>query len=571
MRIICKILIKIFVLLTIGIILQLSLFNFVFALTVTKPNVTGPFGTEVNSYTGELFYQRTDLYIPGRGLDLTIQFSYNSGRTIRDWGYGRGWSFSYGMQYYFENTSIIIERPDGQKDEFVWNGSFYEPPVGVYDEVTEYETDKYLLTTKYGIKYYFEESSHKKITKIEDRNCNTMVFTYNEGLLATITDPSERQVNLNWENDHLIQITDFDSPNRVINYEYDDNNNMTIVTDPAGNSIIYEYGELHNMTSITDARSNTATITYHENLAVAGLSTSLCNKTFIYNIVDLTTTVTQFVSSGNRTTEYLFDTEHRVIDIQLPSGDNISYTWDSNNNIISYTDANGNPTNYTYDDKGNKLSETDCLGNNETYTYETSYNQITSITDKRGNTTTYDYDTNGNLISITYPIGNETFTYDSFGNRKSYTDKNGNETTYTYDACGYMISEIDPLGNTEAFTYDPVGNTISFTDKNGCTTTYTYNELDILVSTTDALGNTTTYIYDENRNLISKTSANGCTTTYTYDELNRLTTITNALGGTTNYEYDDAGNKTSETDENGNTTTNTYDLLNRLISPSVPR
>ena len=141
---------KIIAIFCITAMMHLILVDSVYALTSTKPNVSGPYGTNVNSYTGNLFYQRTDLYIPGRGLPIDISFSYNSGRTARDWGYGHGWSFPYSMQYYFDNSSIIIERSDGRKDEFVWNGSSYDPPTGVYDVLTEYQSDKYLLTTKNG-------------------------------------------------------------------------------------------------------------------------------------------------------------------------------------------------------------------------------------------------------------------------------------------------------------------------------------------------------------------------------------------------------------------------------------
>ena len=44
---------------------------------ITKANVNGPFGVKVNTHNGSLFYQRTDIYIPGK-LPLEISFSYNS-------------------------------------------------------------------------------------------------------------------------------------------------------------------------------------------------------------------------------------------------------------------------------------------------------------------------------------------------------------------------------------------------------------------------------------------------------------------------------------------------------------
>ena len=50
-----------------------------FAQNLTKPNIVGHAGIKVNSFTGNKFYQRSDLFIPGRGLSLNITFTYNGG------------------------------------------------------------------------------------------------------------------------------------------------------------------------------------------------------------------------------------------------------------------------------------------------------------------------------------------------------------------------------------------------------------------------------------------------------------------------------------------------------------
>lgn len=256
--------------------LYLSLADVALALTSTKPNIIGPGGNQVNSYTGNLFHQRTDLFIPGRGLSLEIKFSYNSGRTLKDWGYGDGWSFTYSMQYYFDILDLIIERSDGRKDEFVWNGSSYDPPTGVFDVLEEYQSGKFRLTTKQGLKYFFDESSHKKLTKIEDANGNSITITYTDGNPTTITDPSGRNLTLTWTGGRLTQITDANaSPTRTISYQYNGSGNPVQVTDPAGNTTSYTYGSWSNITSITDARSNTVNISYNANKAISGISVAI--------------------------------------------------------------------------------------------------------------------------------------------------------------------------------------------------------------------------------------------------------------------------------------------------------
>ncbi|WP_427927378.1 DUF6531 domain-containing protein, partial [Acinetobacter baumannii] len=50
----------------------------VMAQKLNTPNRTGPMGLEVNTYTGNLFFPRTDGYIAGRGIPIDLSFYYNS-------------------------------------------------------------------------------------------------------------------------------------------------------------------------------------------------------------------------------------------------------------------------------------------------------------------------------------------------------------------------------------------------------------------------------------------------------------------------------------------------------------
>ena len=89
----------------------------IIAQNITKPNIFGPMGIEVNSLTGNIHYQRNDLFIPGQGLDLNLMFTYNSDKTSWDHGYGYGWTFPYNMLYEIIGTDIIIRRQDGRADQ----------------------------------------------------------------------------------------------------------------------------------------------------------------------------------------------------------------------------------------------------------------------------------------------------------------------------------------------------------------------------------------------------------------------------------------------------------------------
>jgi YD repeat-containing protein len=534
--------------------------------TDTKPNEPGPWSSlQINTYTGNLFYQRNDLNIPTRGeIQLSIDFWYNSLMKDMDDGYGKGWSFSFGMYYTNQEDQFTVYREEGQEDVFTWDVAveMWAPPAGVYDELTEYESGKYLLRTKYGIRYYFDDNSHKKLTGIIDRNGNTITLSYFEGKPTTITDPSGRMLNLSWAGDHLSQLTDPNtSPGRVIAFSYDENWNLVQVTRPLSNVYQYGYDVNGNMNAVTDPNGNTVTITYDANEAVAGLSCAPVNynKTFVYDNCNNTTTVSQVVSAINRQTIYTFDLDGRVINKQFPDGNDISYTWDSQDNMITYVNEMGSTITYTYDTKGNMLSETDCRGNAEIYTYESTYNNMTSYRDKNSNFTYYGYDASGNLNLITDCFNNtEVFTYNSYGQVLIAKNKNNQTTTYTYDIYGNQTALTDPLSFSKTRTYDLAGNMLTETDKRSYTTTYTYDALDRNTLITDEMGYTRSFIYDANTNLVSETNQNGKTTTYAYDAANRLISTTDANGGTFTRAYDEASNVVSETNARGSATTSTY-------------
>lgn len=291
-----------------------------------KPYDSGPFGIQVNTFTGALYYERSDLFIPGKGLSMSITFHYNSGKVYFDRGYGHGWTFSYHMLYEKKGTSIVIERSNGQRDRYSFNGSGYDPPTGVYDELTEYQPDKFLLESKYGMKFYFEDASHHRITKIENRNGNTLTFDYTVGELTTITDPSGKQLILAWSGGHLSQVTDPNTtPSRVITYTYT-GDNLTQVTDQDGNTISYGYGSWYNMTSLTDKNGVTLDITFTDktvtnyNIPLLGI-----DKSFAYDTFEFTTTITDFVSSGNQVTIYHYNLDNKIDLIENACGDTMEY------------------------------------------------------------------------------------------------------------------------------------------------------------------------------------------------------------------------------------------------------
>ena len=179
------------------------------AQNINHPNITGPMGLQVNTNTGNLFLGRTDIYIPARQLDFDISFSYNSFSYIKNKGYGNGWNFMYDMQYRIDTASrVLILWGDGREDTFTNNGSRFIPQAGFFDSLSQYQSGKYLLKTIAGMQYYFDNSTHKRLTKMQEPNGNVLNFGYTDSLVTGITNTAGQTISLSYTNGKLASVTD---------------------------------------------------------------------------------------------------------------------------------------------------------------------------------------------------------------------------------------------------------------------------------------------------------------------------------------------------------------------------
>lgn len=558
-------------------ILQILIYIFLFSFwssvkaqdyNSTKANIIGPNNFVVNSYTGNLHYQRNDLLIPGRGLGIDMTFSYNTAQRSKNWGFGNGWTLTYNMAYTIDSLGVIIERMDGSRDLFIDQEGEYTAKAGVFDQLAEYESSKYKLRAKNGTTYYFENPDHQRLTKIEDRNGNTLTFINGDSTITSIIDPSGRMVDLIWENGRLAKITIQSDSQRTVHFEYDEDGNPIRVTNPEGGYVEYFYNEANVLTGMIDENGNRIEIEYTDLMAVKRISSCLSTMNIIYDFVNTKTHVTERVGGETQITTYEYDQNGRLLSQQGNCCNNSqSYTYDENDNVMVRKDANGNATFYSYDASGNIIQEIDAMGSVQTYAYEPEYNQITKHTDKNGNETVYEYDDQGNLINILYASGDfETMAYDEFGNKVTHTDGNNRTTTHQYDQNGYLIKTINAIGASKEMVYDGVGNLIQETDFNGNTTQFQYDALNQLVEETDALGHKRNFEYDNRGNIISFKDKNGYVSNLTYNENDQLIEIETPLGFTEKFSYDARGNLLSHTDRNGHKTIYKYDQLNRVVA-----
>jgi len=605
-----------------GILLCMASFSVTIshAQNINTPNSKGPMGLEVNTLTGNLFFSRNEFSIPARGFNINIAFSYNSFNFDINNGYGNGWNFLYAIQYKNDTSnSKAIVWGDGREDVYTTAGGIqYTSPRGFFNALSEYQPSKFLLTEPEGTRYYFDNATHKRITKMEEPNGNFISFTYTDTLLTALTNNAGQSIGFSYDpKGRLTSVLDaITTPNRTWSYTYDEGNNLVQATDPLAGTKKFAYIVNGPIKSVTDKNNNLVDIIYYPDFTVSELIG--CNKrqSFSYDTATNKSIVTDYLQDGQtQVTEYQYKTDNDaswLVGMKSNCcGYNMSFEYDADGNKIKETDANGNITHYTYDSRGNVLSVTDALNQTISYTYSNQLNKLTSVTDAKGVTSGFSYDLKGNLIQITEtgnhiytasynshgeittstdPKGNTyIYSHDAYGNPLQVTGPNGYLATLGYDARGNLIAYKDAKGNSSNLSYDilnrvkkitdPISNSIqleydaesnikTFKNQNDESSHFTYDASNRLVQFTDAMGHKYFLSHDAMNNVIKVTNAIGSTMSLSYDSRNRLSKLSDALGNISSLSYDAKGNITLIKLPNGQQYAYTYDPLDRVIQVS---
>jgi RHS repeat-associated protein len=395
--------------------------------------------------------------------------------------------------------------------------------------------------------------------------------------ITSSADGTNELITINYIDDAHSTVTD--SFGRVTTYTFDKSKGMSHATNISGpgckecgqGNVSYSYDDNLNMTSITDGNGNVTTFTYDSNgnmLTKTEAYGTPLQRTITYTYEPTYNQVTSITDPLGRTTNFAYDIVGNLTSITDPAGAITSFTRNTQGLITQITDAQGNSTDFTYDLYGNIATITDSLGNVTSYTYDVM-GKLLSVTDARGNQTNYTYDLRDRLTQVRDSLNNlTTYTYDLAGNLTAITDAKGNATQFLYDSINRLIRETNALGNQRNYTYDSQSNLISKTDANGQTTTYTYNDYNRLITISHPGGSQSTFTYDTLGNLTGASNPN-ISYTITYDALNRKTSITDNLSRTINYTYDANSNRATMVDPTG-TTTYVYDVMNRLTSMTDP-
>jgi|GEM_PF-1993763 len=522
----------------------------------------------VNLWSGNLMVQHTDLTVPGRGLPVVIQRTYNS-QSTRTGAFGKGWSSIIDTHLEFSGSTVTLV--DAYGGEFVFTDpeadggdKIYKAPAGRHSVFTKHADGTYSERKKNKSTYYF--NSDGKLTKIRQRNINNCIdFTRDgSGKVTAITETSGRTTQIEYNNGYVYRIKD--PQNRTVTYEHTfdgDNTRLTAMRDQELFQTSYQYNSDDRLSKVTNPRGNSISFTYDSNTHVKQVLDPLFSVDYKYYKGQ--TRVSD--SYGHLLIYYLNDTGGIT-----QSTDTMGYstwlTWDNDKNITEMKNARNQTTTMTYDGKGNVLTTANAYFT-KTFTYDGSDN-LTSVMDGKNLTSTFQYEVSaiypyGILKKVISPMGKTAeFSYDAFGQPLEVQNARDYTTKYTFNENGYITKVTDALNNESTISYNNIGEAQTSTVPINGTTNYTYNARGLMTQVKTPLNNTTSMEYDGNGNRTKVTNAKGKSTQYSYDEDDRLVTVKDALGKNTLYTYE-KGRLATTKDPSGFTTSMDYDSNDRVI------
>ena len=369
--------------------------------------------------------------------------------------------------------------------------------------------------------YHF--NADKRWTGITDGLGNRTTFILDDyHRVEKIISPNGSITKNQYTGDTLIavkQLIDYNALSRMPewrtqHYLYDNDNRLTELLDPHGNSTELAYDAAGQIKQITNANGNA--------------------------------------------THIQRDDKGRISKQILANGSSHSYEYNDKGELIVQTDCSGNHTRYHYDDLGRITQITDAQDQQTTFTYD---QRTDSATNSNGIQHTQA------PTHIRYPDGSsERFVYDSSGRLLKHTDAKEQATEYQYSDDSLPIKRIDALGHTLEYDYDNLRRLIKLTNENGEKWTFDYDKADNLISETRFDGYTSHYEYDQAGQLvhqIDNPQAKREEQKHTY--LQR-----DLLGQLTHKHSLDSVNKNSKSAQRHHKTQYQYDIAGQLIRATSP-
>lgn len=318
-------------------------------------------------------------------------------------------------------------------------------------------------------------------------------------------------------------------------YQFDNNSNVTQVTDAKENSSKYTYNVHNELIKVTNALDHVIELQYDA-------------RGNLLKVIDpkQSSTRYEYDKRGLRTAEY------------RPMGEKTTYEYDADGNLVKVIDAKGQVIEYVYDDDRRLTAEKHYPDQAEvepvkTITYNYNKNGVMTGYDDGVTSAVYALDKLSRVTNVTTDFGpfskTYQYSYHKDGELASFTNAENIVSSYSYDKANRLkLIGISGHGSVSFNNYKGYLPT-EIVYPGGIKVTQGYDGIGRLSSKAvdDPAGNglqNEAYQYDAVSNIAQKNTDDG-NYEYAYDKINRLINANQPQPlQNRSYQYDDVGNRT---------------------------
>lgn len=476
----------------------------------------------------------------------TTTYQYDqTGRLIRETD-PLGNSTTY--EYDARGNMTSKTKPDGRTITYIYNelNQLVERkyPNNTLDIFQYDASGNMTMATNQNVAYYYSYDAGNRMTGVTNYNL-AQIFNieYQYDVMGNRTATTMKEGT---------------STPKVINYEYNLNNQMTKITSDTTGSYTFTYDALGRRIKRTLPNDSYTTYSYDQLSRLTGIThKNAFNKkidSFAYSYDNVGNRLTK--TDDHKALHYNYDPIYRLT----------KATPKSNNKLIQLLQetANHHSETYSYDPVGNRQTGPKA---NDSYNYDSGNELLTSkghlLLLKKNHQ--YEYDPNGNLVKKTESIGKwniiTSYAYDDENRLITVTIRKGakvKEISFTYDPFGRRISKTI---EREEFKGDDDDKDMHLEHENDGhhgkyehqgkhghndypkTTFYIYDGQNIIAEYDQNNKQTASYIHGPNIDEPLSAEIRNTRIYYHADGLGSITTLTNHMGHKMQtYAYDSFGN-----------------------------
>ena len=372
------------------------------------------------------------------------------------------------------------------------------------------------------------------------------VDTYYNNSLGDVTNHVDgRGIATSFQYNNRRQMTKAIATNAVTKIALDGVGNVTLTTDPRGNSVSNSWSATRHLLTTTYPATpqGTAMVTN----AYDGRDWLVCS-----------------VGPLQNPTIYTNDAAGRLFSLTDPVQRTTTFAYDADGRQTATTNAAKEVTSQVFDARGSLLKLTDGAGHFSLRGYDAGGNQII-LTNRNMNGWQFYFDQANRLTNTVTPKGRSTtLAFNHQGKVATIKDPANQLTSLFYDAKGRLTNRADILA-TNFYNYDGSDNLTSVTE-NSKSNSWTFDAHNQVATYRDTAGYLIQYLYDANGNLTNLIYPGTNNVYYAYDTMNRLTSVVDWTGRRSTISYDLAGHVTCLMRPNGSFRTNNYDAAGQVTS-----